>query len=120
MLGPVMMAMKLDSESRNRSFGMKRAASRSVSLSTTGWRPATIRISPESENRGPRVTALGGHLGQRGGHVQLGDGGGGRADALGVRRREGAQLAEDAALQLQDLLLRLQDLALQFLELRAW
>ena len=56
-----------------------------------------MRISPSIGKRGPRVAILGGHLGQRGGDVQFGDGRGGGADALRVRGGELAHLGEDLA-----------------------
>ena len=46
--------------------------------------------------RGAGVAVFGGHLGQRGGHVDFGDGGGGGANALGVRGSEFCALRRTA------------------------
>ena len=67
--------------------------------------------------RRPLVAILGGHLRQRGGDIQLGDGGGGGANALRLRGGALADIGEQFLLQRQNLLFGIQHLALVVLQL---
>jgi hypothetical protein len=76
-----------------------------------------IRISPLSENVGRDVAIFGGHLREGGGDVDFGHGGGGGANALGMRGGELAHLAEQLFFEREDLVLGVENLALVVLQL---
>ncbi len=98
---------------------MKRPASCSASFSITGWRPATMRISPSSENRGRVIAVLRGDLRQRGGDVEFGDGARRwRGCAAPARRRAGARRRRARFSSVEDLLFGVEDFALVVLQLR--
>ena len=65
-----------------------------------------MRISPSPENRRPLVAILGGHLRQRGGHVELGYRAGGGPDALCLRGSALADIGEQLALERPGFFLR--------------
>ena len=65
-----------------------------------------------------RVAILRGHLRQRRGHVQFGDGRRGGSDALRMRGGELAHFGEELLFERQDFLLGIQHLALVVLQLR--
>jgi hypothetical protein len=61
---------------------------------------------------GALVAIFGGHLGERGGDVEFGDGGGGGADALRVPGGAFADVGEELSFEGEDLVLRVEHLAL--------
>src|ERR1019366_6563727 len=66
---------------------------------------------------GALVAVLGGDLGERGGDVEFGDGGGGGADALRVSGSAFADFGEEFLFQREDLVLGIEHLALVILQL---
>ena len=61
---------------------------------------------------GALVAIFGGHLGERGGNVEFGDGGGSGADALGVPGGAFTDVGEELSFEGEDLVLRIEDFAL--------
>src|ERR1019366_5941931 len=70
-----------------------------------------------TRERGALVAVLGGDLGERGGDVEFGDGGGGGADALRVAGGAFADVGEEFLFEGEDLFLGIEHLALGILQL---
>src|SRR5271157_415338 len=65
---------------------------------------------------GASVAAVGGELGERGEDIELGDGGGGFAEARGFGGDGGAEIDEELALDFEDALIGGEDFAFVLLE----
>ncbi len=82
-------------------------------LSTTGWRPPTMAKARDVVDGGADEAAGGGQMREAGGDVELGEGVGKGADAVGLGEDGGGEPGEDRGLDLERLFVRAGDAAFE-------